>query len=123
MDVLQRDAIRLGRRVNWHISNRNNEDLEELREEFRLNPSEELARKIKINEEEQKRWKAIYGENGKLGFGNNWTKTFNADESEEKYHSLENGVTMPPQDQDLYKREQKETVDRVLERMKKVANG
>lgn len=123
LNLLEKEARQLGLRIDWHISNRNLEDLQELREEFRLSPSEELDNQIKEKEAEQRRWQAVYGNGGKLGFDNSGTKTFSQEDPEEKHHPANIAIEQPPTDTDLYNQYKNATIKRVMERMKKVAGG
>ena len=120
-DILQREATRLNQRVVWYISNANNEVLADFKDNYKINPSDDLALEIKNKEEEQVAWQKVYGVGGKMGFDETGRKAFLASDLEEKYHTSEITVTSLPKDKDLYSRARGETVDRVIERMKKVS--
>jgi hypothetical protein len=121
-DILQREAQRIGKRVDWHVSNSNMEKLQDLQEDFRLNPSENLKAQIDNKIAEQRRWQAVYGVGGKLGFNDSGTKSFSPEDSARKYEPANSSLDLPPTDPDLYKQSRKEVLDRVMSRMKEISS-
>ena len=91
LDVLQREANRKTNgidRITWHISNHHNELLVEAKDEYKKDENPDLLPKLNQMIEEQKRWQAIYGPDGKLGFKTGWNKDFRPNGGDGRIHEI-----------------------------------
>lgn len=69
IELLANEAKKEGISVSYHVENKNRRKLEQLEDQYKDSP--ELSELVRQKREEQRRWMAVYGERGLLGF-NKW---------------------------------------------------
>ncbi len=74
-DFLQREANREQCQVTYAVSNRNLKRMWEARDDTRIPPEEKTELLVELAQE-QDRWQALYGPQGKLGFNYKGQRTF-----------------------------------------------